>query len=118
MPFKDKAARNQYMREYMRLRRAREPRKRVLNPARALDPSGTVTPLVRIRTGCDILSILERTLGEVMSLHGLAPSETLAKARTIANLAVSALKILEITVLEERVAELEALLHDSGGGKW
>lgn len=107
MPFKDPEQRRRYQRDWARLNRARRTCRTLSNP-------GTVTPLLRIRTAQDVLRVLERALAEVQGLQGLTPGETLQKARTLATVALTVLKALEVASLEARIEELERLVNGEG----
>lgn len=96
MPYKDPEKRREYMRLYMR--ESRQVNKPVVKPI--LTPEWQFT---RIKTAKDILTLLERTLNEVMQSN----TDVLSKARTVAYVAATTLKAIEITDLEERIAALE-----------
>ncbi len=104
MPYKDPEKARAAKREWARLNRARRTRRTLSNP-------GAVSSLLRIRTAQDVLHVLEQTLVEVQALQGLTPSETMAKARTVATVALTVLKCLEVGSLENRLAALEAIAN-------
>ncbi len=106
MPYKDPEQKRRYQREWKALKKAGRTRS---NPA-------VVTPLLRIRTAEDVLAVLEKALLEAQALQGLTPTETMQKARTVATVALTVLKALEVGTLESRIAALESIVNGEGEG--
>ncbi len=99
MPIKDDDKRREYQRNYARLRRAGLTRK-----------SRTVTPLIedetfRLETVKDYLDVLNRFIVDV---RNDAESSVIQKARTVGYIVNIALKALELSSIEGRLAALEA----------
>jgi hypothetical protein len=100
MPYKDPEKTRAYHREYKRIRRSGE----------SITPGQTLIPLpFRMKTAQDILALLADQVQAVRD----APKEeagTLEKARCIGYLCGIALKAVEVSDLDARLAAMEQVL--------
>ena len=99
MPYRDREQARGYQREYRRLRRAGDT---------CTSPVQPVIPIpVRLRTGDDIVRVLET---QVQRVESERHAGTLDKARTIGFLLGVALKAIEAGNVAARIEGLEAVL--------
>lgn len=106
VPFTDPERRREYMRAYMRLRRAGKPRKTLV----------PLPPASRIETAADVLAILTAAMIEVQAIKGATPDVIMAKAKTLASVSLAVLRALETASLESRIAALESIVNGEGEG--
>lgn len=99
MPFADDARRREYMRAYMRMRRAAE-RKTGVKPV--------VPAPIRVETAQQILELLAEQINDVRADASVG---TVERARAIGYLAGVALRAVEVADLAARVEALEQALE-------